>query len=155
MNAVAGETARKPASGPSVREAIAQALHVANTVAQNEQRQDGRVNDHCRLWQELLTQSRAQLVRDTVPTIPRGEVAIPAAVKLTERRWASFQRWFGRKILPPLQQASVESRIPILYGERISDRRGGRAELCEARYFLSFEAPVAALQNVSVRRRPS
>lgn len=130
-----------PASGPLVADAIMQALRVVETFAQNERRLDAQESENCRLWRELLMQSRGQLFGDMVPTIPRGDLAAPIGISLTARRWARFQRWYERCMVTPLRRASLQSGIPIPYGGRTSNRRGGRAEFSEARYFVSFDEP--------------
>ncbi len=79
-----------------------------------------------------------------MPTIARGDLATPVGLELNRRRWVRFQRWFDRNMRSTFLSESLRSGVPMLFGGRSSDRRGGRAEFHEAKYFLSFDPPDGA-----------
>lgn len=134
---------QSPACGATVGDAIAQALRIADVRAENERRLDSEISEDCRLWRELLRLSQGQLFQDMAPTISRKALEASANVELTQRRWMRFLRWFERNMAEPLHRACMQSGVPALYGGRLSDRRGGRAEYSEAQYFVSFQSPDA------------
>lgn len=142
MTSAVIDRAQTPASGPNISNALRQALQTAESVAQSQQRLDARVCDDCRIWLELLHQSQDRLHGEVAPAIRRSSLDSASNLALTKRRWDRFLRWFHRNMLPPLKSSSERSGVPIVYPARASDRRGGRPELSEAHYFLSFQAPI-------------
>jgi hypothetical protein len=134
-----------PACGPRLAPAIKQAQAALAEWMQADRRntrfKSELESEDARLWGELLSQSSAGLRNQSPPLIRRGDLSSPIGVVLDGRRWDQFQGWYSRKYEPYLRRASDASGVPMLYGARISDRKGGHAESSEACYFLSFNPP--------------
>lgn len=137
-----------PCSGPKTKPSIELAQLQLAQWAKREGLPDGKqqpdqLPPDARLWYELLRQSLEGIHLDTVPSLPRGDLAAPTGIKLTERRFAQFQRWFEREILIDLERLVRDRGCLPIRAHRVSDRRGGDATVSEAKYFLTF-APFAS-----------
>jgi hypothetical protein len=132
-----------PATGPKLGLAIQRALQ-----ALDEYRTDCGFSswDACGdqdalLWRILLIRSLAECERGVATLFRRQDIGIPARIALTGRRWDQFQRWHARKVLNRHLEACKPDGLPMLYGGRMSDSRGGHAESAEALYFVSYDPP--------------
>ena len=119
--------------------AIGLAISVAETVGRNEARAHGVYGVDCQLWRRLLEKSRDGLFVDVAPSILAKDLVDGLQVELSERRWKQFLRWFDSCMRTVLAKSAYELALPMLYGARMSDRRGGRA--VQARYYISFDPP--------------
>lgn len=127
-----------PASGPKLMAAIEQATSHLNTLAsRNGFDKDGWPN-HARLWRVLLAQSKELGTSGVAPNILKGDLASPLGIKLDERRWKSFEKWYERHIGANLRHLAERSKIPALKAVRKSNRKGGYPEASEAIFFLAF-----------------
>jgi hypothetical protein len=145
-----------PCSGPKAEPAIKLALaHLAHWAKQEglslEAQGGASLPPDALLWKELLQQSLAGIYLHTVPTVPRGDLAAPTGLKLGERRYLQFQRWFEREILTDLSRFARERGGVPIRAHRVSDRKGGDASISDAMYFLTFAPFVSA----SKRARPA
>lgn len=142
---------QSPAHGSELLSAIDQAIQVLTDQMENEGNSYGVDAENEKIWQELLKRSRAKIVNQTAPCIRKGDLAAPLAIRLDGRRWERFQRWFVRAVENELLTASEASGIPILYGARLANRRGGYAEASEAIYFVSFDPPEVSTRGRSIQ----
>lgn len=128
-----------PAFGPRLRSSIEQAISVAEKSSRSASMSSAQ--EDLNLWLALLNQSHAGIRDNTTPLILKGDLASPLGISLTGRRWARFERWFQRHQASSLLLESTKSGIPAIYGARISNKRGGRAEHNEACYYLTYSPP--------------
>ena len=133
---------RPPASGASLVSDLSTASRVLSKWCVdrgiNEKAPD---DENIRILGALLAQSRELLCGSAVPKIPTHTIAIPARVKLTERRWSRFLRWFEEDYKQPMIRHCRARGAGALIPQRESIGRGGRGDRYEAQYFLSYEVP--------------
>jgi hypothetical protein len=67
----------------------------------------------------------------------------------TGRRWLRFVKRWQAHISPNLKQACIGCNASLLYPGRRSNKRGGRAEVSEAGYFLSLTPPASTRSSGS------
>jgi hypothetical protein len=124
-------------------------LDASISIAERERRAQGRECDDCRLWLELLRQTLRRSVDNASPEISRSDLSTPVGVVLTGRRWLRFVKRWQAHISPNLKQACIGCNASLLYPGRRSNKRGGRAEVSEAGYFLSLTPPASTRSSGS------
>lgn len=134
--------AQIPASGPKLKSAITAAAEYLEQYRYEHGFSWGSSDTNALLWRTLLNLSSQGSDRIVTPLFKRQELAIPSRVELTGRRWAQWQRWYAREIQHGLEHFCSSINVPVLYGARLSDGRGGYADSSEAFYYLSFCSPL-------------
>lgn len=128
------------ACGPYLIPAIQVALnHLEELKGARDQEWDITDRENARIWEALLIQSQEYAVHGVAPHRLRNDIGTPAGVKLTQRRWEQCRRWLKREVKTDLALRLEAHHLPMLHEARISNPRGGRHEISEAEYYLSYQ----------------
>ncbi len=131
-----------PASGPKLQAAISAAADYLEQYRSDNGFSWASAHPDALVWRTLLKLSSQGFDRTVTPLFQRQELAIPSRVELTGRRWTQWQRWYAREIKAGLEHLCSSIKVPVLYGARMSNTRGGYADSSEAFYYLSFCPPL-------------
>lgn len=124
-----------PASGPKFIAALDQAL---NQIEGNQEVLRHAKLKHMSLWKEILLQSKERGTNGVAPNLLKGDIAARIAVRLTGRKWDSFEKWFDQAIAPELQSLAEKSKVPAIRPVRITDRKGGYPDQSEAILYVAY-----------------
>lgn len=128
------------ASGPYLIPAINGALkHLERLKARDGQLWSVAERQNARIWEALLIQSQKYATDNVAPHRLRNDIGTVAGVELGKRRWDQFRRWLKSVIKPTLQDELASENLPMLHEARVSNPKGGRHEISEAEYYLSYK----------------
>ncbi|MEW8333104.1 MAG: hypothetical protein AB2632_02540 [Candidatus Thiodiazotropha sp.] len=94
---------------------------------------------NARIWETLLNQSQKYAIDNVAPHRLRNDIGTVAGVELGKRRWDQFRRWLKSEVKPTLQDELASQNLPMLHEARVSNPKGGRHEISEAEYYLSYK----------------
>lgn len=143
------------ASGPYLLPAIKVALkHLERRRAYEGESWNVAKSQNARIWEQLLIQSQMYAVDDVAPHRLRNDIGTVVGAKLGKRRWDQFRRWLRAEIKPTLQDELAAINLPMLHEARISNPKGGRHEISEAEYYLSYieGEPIPSRSKYNIRK---